>query len=52
MEMFSLKENCVSHALMAKNETQPNFIEHAGDTWTCNQSKWHHILNLMSASYG
>lgn len=39
-----------SHALTVK-ETQNNYIEHAGDTCTYNNSELYLILNLQSAFY-
>lgn len=39
--MFGLTENCVNPALMLKNETRHNLIEHEDDTWTYSHSKLH-----------
>jgi len=49
--MFGLTENCVNLALMLKNETQHNLIEHDDDTWTYGHSKLHQVLNLLSYWY-
>ena len=51
VEMFGLTENCVNLALMLKNETQHNLIEHDDDTWTYGHSKLHQVLNLLSYWY-
>ena len=51
VETFDRTENCVSHALMLKNETQHNLIEHGDDIWTYSHSTLYHILNLLSYWY-